>query len=85
MIARGGRELVRLAVGIGGGAAAVVAGREAAVDAVAVRVVGDDEHPPLALRRVGGAGQEGRAEEAGQDGPHDDRPELSRGAGWRPR
>jgi hypothetical protein len=41
---------------------------EAAVDAVALCVVRDDEHPPLGSLRGGQAGNEGRA---GQNGAHD--------------
>ena len=42
---------------------------EAAVDAVAVRVVRDDEHPPLGGLRGGEA--EGEDDRAGQNGAHD--------------
>src|SRR5580765_8095903 len=54
---RGLRKSLRLAVGIGGGRAALFPGSEAAVDAVAVGVVGDDEHAPLGLCNAGEADQ----------------------------
>jgi len=41
---------MRLAIGVGRRRAALVAGGQAAVDAVAVAIIGDDEHAPLRLR-----------------------------------
>src|SRR6476469_736170 len=49
-VGTGRGELVRFAIGVGGSRPAFVAGGEAAVDAVAVRFVGDDEHAVLGLR-----------------------------------
>ena len=61
-------ELARLAVGGRGGGAATGAGGEAAVDAVAVGVVGDDED---ALFRLRGRGAEQHGEgEGGEEGSH---------------
>ena len=59
-------ELARLAVGGGDGRAAMGAGGEAAVDAVAVGVVGDDENVFFRLRG-GGAEQHGKATVARRD------------------
>ena len=52
-VGRGRGELVRLAIGVGRRRAALVAGRQAAVDAIAVAVIGDDEHAPFRLRGAG--------------------------------
>ena len=45
-----GGEFLRAAVGIGGGGAAFIARRQAAVDPIAAAVIGDNEHAPLGLR-----------------------------------
>src|SRR3569833_769017 len=71
------RELVRLAVGVRGGAAAILAIGEAPVDAIAVGVVRDDEHASFA-GRVGGSGEERQPDQAGQNGPHYGRPGLEK-------
>ena len=55
-------ELARLAIGGRGGGAAGRAGGEAAVDAVAVGIVGDDEDALFRLRG-GGAEQHGEGDE----------------------
>ena len=48
-VRHGRREFVALAIGVSGRRAALVARGEAAVDAVAVPVIGDDEHALLGL------------------------------------
>ena len=49
-VARGLGKLMRLAIGVGRRRAAFVAGRQATVDAIAVGIVGDDEHLSVRLR-----------------------------------
>jgi hypothetical protein len=60
-IGRGQREIPRLAIGLGGMGAALLASGKALVDPIAVRLVGDDEHPAVGprcmCRKKRGAGQ----------------------------
>lgn len=54
---------LRLAVGIGGRHAALFPRSQATIDAVAVGVIGDDEHAPLGLRSVGKPDQSGETDQ----------------------
>jgi len=60
------RELARAAIGIRCCFAARRAGSKASIDAIAVAVVGDDEHPPFRLRSAC------RCERRGEYGNRDD-------------
>src|ERR1019366_7642006 len=69
-VGRGRGELVRLAIGVGRRRAAFVARCEAAVDAIAVAVIGDDEHAPFRLRGAGETDAQNGGE-ADQEYTHD--------------
>ena len=70
-VGRGLGEFPRLAVGGGGGGAALCAGGQAAVDAVAVGVVGNDENAFFRLRGRR-AEQQGEGD-GGKEGSHRER------------
>jgi hypothetical protein len=57
------RKSLRLAVGIGGRLAALFPRSQTTIDAIAVCVVGDDEHTPLGLCRAGKPDQNGKADQ----------------------
>src|SRR5664279_4357745 len=69
-VGRGRGELVRLAIGVGRRRAALVTGSQAAVDAIAVAVIGDDEHAPFRLRGAGETDAQNGGE-ADQECTHD--------------
>jgi hypothetical protein len=55
MVGRRLREILRLAIGVGGRCAAPRPGGEAPVDAVAISIIGDDKHALFGSRRCGKA------------------------------
>ena len=63
VVDRGLGKSLRLAIGIGDGRAALRAGGEASVYAIAVGIVGDDEHAPLGVRGTGEAQQNNKADQ----------------------
>ena len=69
VVGRSFRKSLRLAVGVRGGRTAFFPRREAAVDAVAVGVVGHDEHPALGICRSRQA-QAQHSSETDRDRPH---------------
>jgi hypothetical protein len=69
VVGRSFRKSLCLAVGVGGGRPAFFPRREAAVDAVAVGVVGHDDHPALGICRSRQA-QAQHSSETDRDRPH---------------
>jgi hypothetical protein len=65
MVGRSLRESLRLAIGVGRRRAAFFAGGKATVDAIAVGIIGDDEHASLGLcgRHLAEAQQRNEADE----------------------